>query len=189
LPKKLKLLTETLRQPLTGHDHRLGSPDASVTLVMYGGFECLYCGRAYPVVKRLLGASNGGLLFVFRHYPLDVGHPHAQLAAEASEAAAAQGRFWEMADRLFENQHALDADSLESYATQVGLDVARFRSELQTHLHAPRVREDLEGGEGSGVSWTPTFFINGALYGAAADFDALADALDQAREAASRRRS
>jgi formate-nitrite transporter family protein len=188
MTEKLELFTETLRQPLSDRDHRLGSRDAPVTLVMYGGFECLYCGRAYPIMKRLLRDADGGLLVVFRHYPLNVGHAHAQLAAEAAEAAAAQGRFWEMADLLFENQAALDAGSLESYAAQVGLDVARFRRELETHVHAARVTEDLEGGEQSGVSWTPTFFINGALFGAAADFDALAEALGQAREAASRRR-
>jgi protein-disulfide isomerase len=182
------LMTETLFPPLSDRDHRLGSPDATVALVEYGDFECPHCGRAYPVIKRLIRELDGALLFVFRHYPINVGHARAQLAAEAAEAAAAQGRFWEMVDLLFENQDALDAASLESYAERIGLDVARFRLELETHVHVDRIAGDVEGAEKSGVTWTPTFFINGSLFGAAADFDDLAGALDEARGAVSRRR-
>ena len=181
-------MTDALSQAVTDSDHVLGPSDAPVTLVKYGDFECPHCGRTYPLVKRLLQTKDRGLRFVFRHYPVNVVHAHAQLAAEASEAAAAQGRFWEMADVLFENQLALDVDALEGYAIRIGLDVGRFRREMEARVHADGVAEDVEGGEESGVNWTPTFFINGARFGAAADFDTLVQALDEARSAASRRR-
>jgi protein-disulfide isomerase len=181
-------MTTALRQPITERDHVLGSLDAPVTLVEYGDFACPYCGRAYPLVKRLVEKCGGGVSYIFRHYPIDFGHGPAQLAAEASEAAAAQGRFWEIADLLFENQLALDARALEGYARRIALDVERFRHDLEARVHVARVAEDVTGAEASGVSWRPTFFVNGALLGVAAEFDALSRAMDEAWRQTSRRR-
>jgi protein-disulfide isomerase len=166
--------------PVTEVDHAIGPPGARVTLVEYGDFECPHCAAAYPIVRRLLGSLGNSLRFAFRHYPIVVRHDHAQLAAEASEAAAAQGKFWPMHDLLFEHQEALDLESLVSYAARLGLDLARFRAELEGRIYAARVYEQMEGGEASGVSWTPTFFINGGRYGSAPDLEGLAQAVTEA---------
>jgi protein-disulfide isomerase len=180
---------DDLRQTITDRDHVLGPSEAPVTLVEYGDFECPHCGRTYPLVKRLLDRAGSELRFVFRHYPINVGHAHAQIAAEASEAAGAQGRFWEMAHVLFENQLALDTPALEGYAVRLGLDVRRFRHEMEGRVHSARVAEDVQGGDDSGVIWTPTFFVNGSLFRAPAEFDALARAVDEARRKTSVGRS
>jgi Protein-disulfide isomerase len=116
-------------------DHIRGPADAPVTLVEYGDFECPYCGRAEDVVRQLL-ADSGDVRYVWRHLPLTDVHPHAQLAAEASEAAADQGKFWEMHDLLFQHQDALRPKELVSYAEQLGLDTERFEEELRSHDHA-----------------------------------------------------
>jgi protein-disulfide isomerase len=145
-------------------DHVLGSPDARITLVQYGDFECPDCGRAHPVLRAVREAFGPNLRFVFRHFPLIASHPHAALAAEASEAAGAQGRFWEMHDRLYERQAALAAPDLERHARKLGLDAERVARELAAHVHAPHVREDAVGGTHSGIRGTPTFFVNGTRY-------------------------
>jgi protein-disulfide isomerase len=145
-------------------DHAQGSPDAAVTLVEYGDYECPYCGAAYPIVKEVQARLGERLRFVFRNFPITTSHPHAQRAAEAAEAAAAQGRFWEMHDHLYEHQRHLEDADLHAYAEQLGLDVARFDNELATHAHADRVREDFMSGVRSGVNGTPTFYINGARH-------------------------
>jgi protein-disulfide isomerase len=142
-------------------DHFRGSPDAPVILVEYGDYECPACGQAHPVVESLLAQAGGTVTLVFRNFPLTTVHPHAQLAAEAAEAAGAQNRFWDMHDTLFENQHALDADSLLEYAASLDLDVDAFANDLTTRRFADRVREDFLSGVRSGVNGTPTFFING----------------------------
>jgi protein-disulfide isomerase len=144
-------------------DHVRGAPDGRVTLVEYGDFQCPYCGDAYPVVRELL-ESFEWLRFVFRHMPLPDLHPRAPAAAEASEAAAAQDRFWEMHDRLFENQHALSDDELRGHAKALGLDLERFDSELREGVHRARVEEDLRSGSLSGIPSTPRFFVNGAMH-------------------------
>jgi protein-disulfide isomerase len=143
-------------------DHTLGQTDAQVTLVEYGDFECAFCERAYPVVKELRRRFSGRLRFVFRHFPRPE-HPHARHSAEAAEAAAAQGEqhFWEMHDTLFEHQQALEDADLLRYAADLGLDVARFESELAQHLYRERVHLDLESAVRSGAYGTPTFFVNG----------------------------
>ena len=123
-------------------DHIRGASDGRVTLVEYGDFQCPYCGDAYPVVKDLL-ESFSWLRFAFRHMPLPDLHPRAPAAAEAAEAAAAQGRFWDMHDRLFEHQHALSDDELREHAAALGLDLERFDRELREGVHAARVEEDL----------------------------------------------
>jgi protein-disulfide isomerase len=141
-------------------DHVRGPESAPVTVVEYGDFECPYCGQAEPVVRELL-AGFGDLRYVWRHLPLNDVHPHAQLAAEASEYAAAHGKFWEMYDLLLAHQDALDVRSLVSYAGELGLDVEHFRGALRKRKFAPRVAEDVESADISDVSGTPTFFING----------------------------
>ncbi len=149
-----------------GRDHIRGPIDAPVTVVEYGDFECPFCGQAEPVVRELL-REFGDVRYVWRHLPLNDVHPHAQLAAEAAEAAADQGSFWEMHDVLLDHQDALRASDLIGYAEQLGLDVERFTDDLREHAGAARVAEDVDSADLSGVSGTPTFFINGRRqYGA-----------------------
>ncbi|MGZ4401157.1 MAG: Na+/H+ antiporter NhaA [Gaiellaceae bacterium] len=164
-----------------GHDHVRGPTDAPVTLVEYGDFECPYCGRAEPVIRELL-TDFGDLQYVWRHLPLSDVHPRAQLAAEASEAAAAQGAFWEMHDLLLERQDALHPPDLIRYAEQLGLDPDRFERDLRAHGHAGRVAGDVDSADLSGVSGTPTFFVNGRRHHGAYDLAALSAAVRAARE-------
>ena len=163
-------------------DHIRGpGEDAPVTLVEYGDFECPYCGRAEPIVRQLLLDVGSEVRYVWRHLPLTDVHPHAQMAAEASEAAGSQGRFWEMHDVLLDNQDKLRPQDLVRYAEELGLDVDRFRSEIREHEHAGRVARDVESAELSGVSGTPTFFINGQRHHGAYDIDTLKQAVKAAR--------
>ena len=144
-------------------DHVRGAADGRVTLIEYGDFQCPYCGDAYPAVRELV-ESLSWLRFVFRHMPLPDLHPRSPAAAEAAEAAGAQGRFWEMHDRLFEHQHALGDADLREHAGALGLDTERFERDLREHVHAARVEEDLRGGARSGIPSTPRFFVNGAIH-------------------------
>jgi protein-disulfide isomerase len=170
-----------LTLPVTDdRDHIQGAPDANVTLVEYGDYECPYCGAAYPIVKQVQEAMGDGLRFVFRNFPITTAHPHAEQAAEAAEAAAAQGRFWPMHDLLYENQQRLEAEDLHAYAGRLGLDVARFKSEFEGHVHAPRVHEDFMSGVRSGVNGTPTFYVNGVRHDDSYDFETLLGTLQQA---------
>jgi protein-disulfide isomerase len=169
-----------LTMPVSARDHTLGPITAPVTLVEYGDYECAHCGRVHYVVTQLRELLGRQLCFVFRHFPLTRVHPHAQQAAEAAEAAGSQGKFWEMHNVLFANQQALDADALVQYAAALGLDLHRFASELVSHSHAPRVREDFMSGVRSGVNGTPTFFINGVRHDSSYDFDTLLDAMEGA---------
>jgi NhaA family Na+:H+ antiporter len=162
-----------LKLPVGDRDHILGPADAPVTLVEYGDYECPYCRQVAPIVERLRERFGDRLRYVFRHLPITTSHPHAQLAAEAAEAAAAQGKFWEMHTLLFERQTALDQGDLVRYAAQVGLDVERFERELNEHVYAARVREDFLSGVRSGANGTPTFFLNGVRYDGAWDLDSL----------------
>ncbi len=157
-----------------GRDHVRGPPDARLTLVEYGDFECPFCGQATGVVEALRERFGDELRYVFRHLPLTDVHPHAELAAEAAEAAAAQGRFWEMHDRLFAHQDELEAENLVPHALAAGLDAERFTAELAGRDHEPRVRADAESAEASGVSGTPTFFVNGLRHSGPWDVEALA---------------
>jgi len=160
-------------------DHVRGPEDAPVTLVEYGDFECPHCGRAEPIVRDLLAGFGADVRFVFRHLPLTDVHEHAQLAAEASEAAAAQGRFWEMHDLLFRHQDALDFDGLVGYARDLGLDVDRFSDDLQSRRHALRVSRDVQSADQSGVAGTPTFFVNGMRHYGAYDEATLGELVRQ----------
>jgi Na+/H+ antiporter NhaA len=157
-------------------DHFRGPIDAPVTVVEYGDFECPYCGRAEPVVRELL-QEFGDVRYVWRHLPLSDVHPNAHLAAEAAEAAANQGAFWEMHDLLFKHQDALSPRDLISYAQELGLDVERFTDDLGEHTGAARVAEDIDSADLSGVSGTPTFFINGRRHYGAYDIAALSTAV------------
>jgi len=161
-------------------DHVRGPAKAPVTLVEYGDFECPYCGQAEPVVRELV-ADYGDLRYVWRHLPLTDVHPHAQLAAEASEAAAKQGKFWEMHDQLLSHQGALNEEDLAGYAGDLGLDAERFAADLARHAGAGRIAEDVDSADLSGVSGTPTFFINGRRHYGAYDLGTLTDAVRVAR--------
>lgn len=170
-------MTTYLSRPVSDRDHTRGPADAPVTLVEYGDYECPHCGRAFPVLEDIRLLMGDSLRLAFRHYPINLSHSHAQLASEAAEAAGAQGKFWEMHAKLFINQDALDRLSLERYAIEIGLDVARFHMELATGAHRDRVLSDVESAEESGVHWTPTFFINGVRFGYGSSLDGLLDAL------------
>jgi protein-disulfide isomerase len=161
-------------------DHVRGRADAPVTLVEYGDFECAYCGHAEPVIRELL-ADVGDLCYVWRHLPLSDVHPQAQLAAEASEAAGAHGKFWEMYDLLFAHQRKLLMRDLVDYATHLALDSVRFREDLRKRTFAPRVAEDVASADLSGVSGTPMFFINGRRHYGAYDMNTLTAAVRAAR--------
>jgi Na+/H+ antiporter NhaA len=167
-------------------DHVRGPEDAAVTLVEYGDFQCPHCGQAEPVVREVLGTTDGQVRFVFRHLPLTDVHDQAQIAAEAAEAAGAQGKFWDMHDLLFANQAALHPPDLEAYARQLGLDVERFREDLQERRFALRVSRDVESADVSGVAGTPTFFINGRRFYGSYDVTSLTDALVRESETAKR---
>jgi NhaA family Na+:H+ antiporter len=178
-----------LRPPVDpARDHGRGPRDAGVTLVQYGDFQCPYCAEAYPQVREALARTGDGVAFVFRHFPLAEKHPHAEGAAQAAEAAAAQGRFWAMHDRLYEaGPRALRAHSGEAAGSAAGLreharaagveDLDRFDAELAAGVHLERVREDVEGGLASGVEGTPAFFLNGKPYRGFYDAETLVEVL------------
>ena len=153
-----------LTPAVSDDDHVAGPSDAAVTLVEYGDYECPYCGMAYPIVKSLQRHLGATLRFVFRNFPLQESHAHAEHAAEAAESAGAQGKFWAMHDALYENQDALDDDDLVAYADEIGVDGERVARDLESGTWARRVRDDFRSGVRSGVNGTPTFFINGERY-------------------------
>jgi len=153
-----------LAVPVGDRDHVQGPATASVTLVEYGDYECPYCRVAVAIVKGLQRILPGELRFVFRHFPLENLHPHARRAAEAAEAAASQGKFFEMHAALFEHQTALEEVDLVRYAAALDLDLALFGAELKADTHADRVREQFRGGVRSGVRGTPTFYLDDVRY-------------------------
>jgi len=161
-------------------DHIQGPADAAVTLVQYGDYECPYCGEAYPIVKEVQSRMGERLRFVFRNFPITTSHPHAERAAEAAEAAAAQGMFWQMHDLLYENQRRLRDEDLRTYAERLGLDIELFDKEMAEHGHSERVHEDFMSGVRSGVNGTPTFYVNGVRHDDSYDAETLLDALERA---------
>jgi protein-disulfide isomerase len=167
--------------PVGSTDHIDGRPDAAVTLIEYGDYQCPVCGAAYPIVNRVREVLSDRLRFVYRHFPLSQIHPYAFHAAEAAEAAGAQGMFWQMHDMLFENQHALSDRDLLIYAKALYLDVDQFASDLASGTFAEKIREDFLGGVKSGVNGTPTFFINGVRHDASWDGNSLLDAIERAQ--------
>jgi protein-disulfide isomerase len=166
-------------------DHIRGSEDAPVTLVEYGDYECPYCGQAEVVVRELLDSFGDDLRYVWRHLPLSDVHPNAQMAAEAAEAGAAQGAFWDVHDTLLQHQDDLTAPDLRRYAKELDLDVERFWHDLRERELAERVAEDVASADASGVVGTPTFFINGKRHQGAYDTATLANEVRRARWRAS----
>jgi protein-disulfide isomerase len=164
-----------------GRDHILGPVGAPLTLVEYGDFECPFCGAATHVVEELRERFGDELRYVFRHLPLADVHPHAELAAEASEAAARQGKFWEFHDRLFENQTKLQLEDLVGYAAGLELDVEEFTRALTEGRHREHVRRDSASAEASGAGRTPTFFVGGVLHMGPTDTETLSAALLRSR--------
>jgi len=169
-----------LTLPVGDRDHAQGTASAPVTLVEYGDYECSHCGAAYPVVKKLQEKLGAKLRFIFRNFPLNSMHPHAEHAAEAAEAAAAQKKFWEMHDWIFEHQDTIEDQDLMVAGHSLALDLARFKKELQSQTFLPRVKEDFQSGVRSGVNGTPTFFINGVRHDRAPSYDDLMTALQAA---------
>lgn len=154
-------------------DHLLGPADAAVTLLEYGDYECPDCGRAYPMLAALNERFRGQLLFVFRHFPQYTIHRHASMAAQAAEAAGAQGKFWEMHDLLYRNQTGLETPDLTHYALRIGLEVYKFESMLDSGAFAARVEADYASGLASGVHGTPTLFLNGQRWSGPAELEPL----------------
>ena len=171
-----------------GRDRIRGSARALVTIVEYGDFECPYCGQAEPVIRELM-AGHGDALYVWRHLPLNDVHPHAQIAAEAAEAAADQGAFWQMHDLLLRHQDHLLMSDLIRYASDIGLDSGRFSEHIGKRAGAARIAEDVDSADLSGVSGTPTFFINGRRHYGSYDITALGAAVRAAKAAAATPRS
>jgi protein-disulfide isomerase len=158
-----------LKVPVGQADHTEGEEHAPVTLVEYGDYECPHCGHAHPIVQAVRKHFGKQLRFVFRNFPLTQIHPHAEMAAEAAEFAGANGRFWEMHDGIFENQRRLGGALLIELAGRLGLSSDEMAKAEQKHEYLPRIKEDFMGGVRSGVNGTPTFFINGEQFDAAAE--------------------
>jgi protein-disulfide isomerase len=166
--------------PVSERDHSQGPATAAVTLVQYGDYECPYTRQSTTVVRAIQQQLGDKLRFVFRNFPLTEIHPHALHSAETAEAAAAQGKFWEMHDYIFHHQHTLEDSDLEQFAIAVGLDMQQFARDMAERPYISRIEEDLQSGIRSGVRGTPTFFINGALYPGSWEQEALLAAIEEA---------
>jgi protein-disulfide isomerase len=169
-----------LAVPVSERDHHQGPATAAVTLVQYGDYECPYTRQSTTIVRAIQQQLGEQLRFVFRHFPLTAIHPHALHAALAAEAAAMQGKFWQMHDSIFHHQHTLEDANLTQLAEAVGLDLQQYALDVDDQRALGRIEEDVEGGERSGVQGTPTFFLNGALYRGSWEQDALLAALQAA---------
>ena len=170
----------TLTVAANATDHMLGQPHAPVTVVEYGDLECPNCKQAVTAVRLMLTRFAGHTRFIYRHFPLEEVHPHAELAAEAAECAGGQGKFWEMRDLLFDNQSHLELDHLRGYAQRLQLDLARFNAEMNDHVYLQRVREHQHSGRESGVRSTPTFFVSGQIQDVSFGMQLLIDAVRSA---------
>ena len=166
--------------PVSERDHSQGPATAAVTLVQYGDYECPYTRQSTTIVRAVQQQLGDKLRFVFRNFPLTEIHPHALHAALAAEAAAAQGKFWQMHDYIFHHQHTLEDSDLEQFAEAVGLDMQQFARDMAERPYMSRIEEDLKSGIRSGVRGTPTFFINGVLYPGSWEQEALLAALEDA---------
>ncbi len=178
----LKVTAGRLRVPVTDADHISGPADAPVTLVQYGDYQCVHCGAAHGVLRETLRRRPETVRLVFRHFPLVTVHPYAEDAAEVAEAAAARGGFWQMHDWLFEHQDHLDPVQLSLGVHQLGLPVDEIGEELGRHAHLAGVHRDLVGGIRSGVTGTPTFFLNGLPLDGPCTVADLVAAIDRAAE-------
>jgi protein-disulfide isomerase len=164
--------------PLEEIDHVQGEAGAELELVMFGDFQCPFCLGAQSVLRRVRQRLDGRLRFGFRHLPIPEKHPLALIAAEASEAAAAQGRFWEYHDALYAEQPKLSRETMLRIATELGLDADRVAADLDSNVHLPRIERDLASAEASGATGTPTFFVNGSRFSGAYDASSLVEALE-----------
>ena len=169
-----------LAVPVSERDHTQGPATAAVTLVQYGDYECPYTRQSTTIVRAVQQQLGDKLRFVFRNFPLTEIHPHALHAAFAAEAAAAQGKFWQMHDYIFHHQHTLEDSNLEQFAEAVGLDMQQFARDMTERPYISRIEEDLKSGIRSGVRGTPTFFLNGVLYPGSWEQEALLAALEEA---------
>ena len=166
----------SLDPPLGPGDHVDGPADAPLELVMYGDFQCPYCAAAQSIIRRVRDRLDGRLRFAFRHMPLPV-HPDAENAAQAAEAAAAQGAFWAMHDELYAGRGRLSVDDLAAHASAIGLDGERVRREIAEGVYAERVARDDHSARATGITGTPAFFVNGVLHEGAFDAGSLVEAL------------
>ena len=162
-----------LAEPVGPRDHALGDPEAPITIVEYGDYECPDCFNFVPIIRQVRQKLGERLRFVFRHFPRSNIHPHASMAAEVAEAAGDQGKFWEMHEALFKNQKKLGDLDLTHLALTLGLEVYRLEGSRGNDRHRRRVKEDYESGVRSGVSKTPTLFINGRRYDGPIEVDAI----------------
>jgi protein-disulfide isomerase len=169
-----------LTPAVSARDHSQGPSAALVTLVEYGDYQCPACGAAYPVVKELQKTFPNDLRLIFRNFPLTRSHPYALAAAETAEAAALQGKFWEMHDLLFERQHLLETGVLATWAQEIGLNLEQFKSALVEGNIEERLKQDRMSAIRSGVNGTPSFFINGAKYDGAYDYDSMRTVIERA---------
>ena len=186
-PNRVLFGGPSLVAPVDATDHVRGSPAALVTIVEYADFECLNCARAYPLLVRYLDEFRGTLRVVFRHFPLGWEHPASALAARAAEAAARQGKFWEMHDELFRNPGMLHREALHAHAASIDLDLARFSADLDDPALVARIERDVTSGRASSVNATPTFFVDGARYANSRNVEALRDAIFDAAMRATRK--
>lgn len=169
-----------LKIPVTEEDHIQGDMNAPITLVEYGDYECPYCGLAYPIVKRIQKHFGKRLRFVFRNFPLVESHPHAGMAAMTAEFAAIHHKFWEMHDKLYENQNALNISELLMYAKSLNLSEVDLQDAIANEIFADKIKKDFMGGVRSGVNGTPAFYINGYRYNGSYEFEDLVAALEAA---------
>jgi protein-disulfide isomerase len=172
---------------LSADDHLLGPADAPVTVIEYGDYECPFCRGAARDVRMLLDQFPGKILFAFRNFPIPQLHPHAEQAAEAAEAAAAQGKFWEMYELLLRPASQLDRHALLGYAERIGLDVARFENDVIGNMYAGKIERDIQEGIRNGVNATPKFYVNGLRIDGKVPLEGLADAVRSAAAAAAAR--
>ena len=173
-------MDEFTRPEVTADDHVRGTAGAPVTIMEYGDYECPYCRGAFRDVHRLVDEYPDDVRFVFRNFPIPQLHPHAEQAAEAAEAAAAQGKFWEIYELLLQPYSHLDTDSLVMYAEVTGLNIAQFRRDLTEHSYAGKIERDIQEGLRNGVNATPKFYVNGARIDGKVPLEGLAEAVRQA---------
>ena len=170
-----------LKNLVTGRDHASGPESAAVTLLEYGNFECIHCGRTYPVIKEVQKLLGDNLRFVFRHFPTVQTHPHSIRATEAAEAAGAQGKFWQMHDHLFQHQNALEDRDLTRYARRIGLDAERFGRDMSENTFLKQILADYNRSLfEEHITGTPTIYLNEIRYTGASDREGLLTAIKQA---------
>ena len=169
----------SLSRPVNENDHIQGADKATVTLLMYGAYECPHCVEGNQIVKEIQQRIGDQLRFVFRHFPRTSIHPHAEAAAEVAESAGEQNKFWEMHDKLFENYNRLDGDHLVGYAEELGLNMEQFDRAITGRVYTVKVREDLQSGMESGVKGTPTYFINGVKHNNSGELGVLLEAVER----------